>query len=173
MVKAKVKSKSKTKNESKNKARKSVFLCVVLIVIPLAVGGISAALTDDAMSRFSDMSQPPLSPPGWVFPVAWSILYVLMGIASYLVYLKNNNFSKSWLTIYSVQLFFNFCWSPIFFNFKLYYLALIWLLIMWATIIALVVKAKKISIGAMWMLVPYLIWCTFAAYLNAGVAILN
>lgn len=157
----------------------NIIKVIICLAIPLAVGGISAALTSGAMSSFGDMKQPPLSPPGWLFPVAWTILYILMGIASYFIYFAGRDkkalkaASKTWLTIYGVQLFFNFCWSPVFFNFKWYWFALGWLLVMWAMIIVLIVKARKISVPAMWMLIPYLLWCTFAAYLNAGIAILN
>ena len=88
------------------------------IALPLAVGGVSALISMDAMQSFGSLNQPPLSPPAWLFPLVWSILYVLMGIASYLVLVSDKPArAKTALTVYGVQLFFNFFWSIIFFNF--------------------------------------------------------
>ncbi|MBQ3310120.1 tryptophan-rich sensory protein [Candidatus Saccharibacteria bacterium] len=157
-----------------------VWRFVLCVVVPLVVGGISAALTMGAMSKFGEMKQPPLAPPAWLFPVAWTILYVLMGVASWFVWMKGmrggkkeKTFAKKWLFIYGLQLVFNFCWSPMFFNFQWYWFAFGWLIVMWLMIIALIVMARKYSMPAMWMLIPYVLWCTFAAYLNAGIAVLN
>ncbi|MBF0580357.1 tryptophan-rich sensory protein [Erysipelotrichaceae bacterium RD49] len=131
------------------------------------------------MNSFHQMTQPPLSPPAWLFPVAWTILYILMGLASYLIWSAGDRSSirradaRNWLIVYGISLFFNFCWSPVFFDLKWYWFALIWLLALWAMIIYLVRKARTISQPAMWAMVPYLLWVTFAAYLNAGIAILN
>ena len=150
---------------------------LIAILIPLAVGGISALLTSSNMKMFELIDKPPLSPPAWLFPVAWTILYILMGISSYIIYENkygfNEEISKKWLTIYGVQLVFNFFWSIIFFNLKYYLLAFIWLLIMWGLIIYLVVNARKINKTASNLLIPYLLWTTFAGYLNIGIAILN
>ena len=110
---------------------KKLIFC---IAIPLAVGGISALLTSNTMETFSTINQPPLSPPAWLFPVVWTILYVLMGIASYLV-LTSEKPNRDALTTYAIQLAFNFFWSIIFFNFELYLLAFIWLVLLWLLII--------------------------------------
>lgn len=164
----------------KNRTKlQKTFIGMASICIPLAVGGVSAALTADAMAQFGEMNQPPLSPPGWLFPVAWAVLYVLMGIACYLLYMaepekpqqKKNRFIA--LCLYAGQLFFNFCWSPIFFKLGWYYIALIWLLAMWGLILALMIFAGKVTKTAAFLLIPYLCWTTFAGYLNAGVAVLN
>ena len=152
-------------------------LCVI---VPLAVGGISALMTSTAMQQFGKMNQPFLAPPAWLFPVAWTLLYTLMGLASYFIFMagekgmkREKDISRTALTIYGVQLVFNFCWSLIFFGLEWYWLALVWLLAMWGMIIALIVKTHKISKIGMWLLVPYLLWTTFAAYLNLMIAILN
>lgn len=157
-----------------------IWRLALCILVPVGVGGLSAALTMGAMSSFGEMKQPPFSPPAWLFPVAWTILYVLMGLASWLIWYtgtcnaKTKDATRKLLIIYGVQLFFNFCWSPVFFNFKWYWFAFVWLIVMWAMIIALVAGVRKLlNRGAMVCLVPYLLWCTFAAYLNAGIAILN
>lgn len=158
------------KNNNKWQMIRRLAIC---IAIPLGVGLLSSALTMDAMEKFGMMNQPPLAPPAWLFPVVWTLLYIAMGVASYLIWKKNAKNSKMALMIYGGQLFFNFCWSIVFFNFGWYWFALIWLLIMWGMIIALVKMSKDISRSAMWMLVPYLVWTTFAAYLNLGIAMLN
>lgn len=172
-----------TKAKSPSKAKMSVGGRVIRIIFcilaPLAVGAMSALLTMDTMHRFSEMEQPPLAPPAWLFPIAWTILYILMGLASWLIFWggykdrKKAKIATAALVIYGIQLVLNFCWSPIFFNFKLYWVALGVLAVMWILIIVLIIKACKLSRGAAWCLIPYLLWCTFAAYLNAGVAMLN
>ncbi len=147
---------------------------IIALLIPLLVGGFSALLTG-GMDTFKILDKPPLSPPSWVFPVAWTILYLLMGFASYLVYTasapayKKNNA----LLFYGIQLFFNFFWSIIFFAWEMYTFAFVWLMIMWVLIIITTVKFWKISKPAGYLMIPYLLWVTFAAYLNLGIAILN
>lgn len=153
--------------------RRGLLPLIICVLIPIAVGGISSMLTRNAMMAFDSMNKPPLSPPGWLFPVAWTILYILMGFASYMIYTSYSDMRSTALIIYGVQLFFNFCWSIIFFRFEWYWLALIWLLIMWAMIICLVCITQSISKIAMFCLLPYLLWTTYAAYLNAGIAWLN
>ena len=87
---------------------------IISILIPLAIGSISALLSGN-MSSYSMLVKPALSPPGFVFPIVWTILYILMGISSYIVYSSNSPNKSKALLLYSVQLFFNFCWSIIFF----------------------------------------------------------
>lgn len=170
---------TKTKTKNKLTTWGMIWRFVLCVAAPLAVGGLSAFLTMGAMNKFGEMNQPFLAPPAWLFPIAWTILYVLMGVASYLIYVagrkskKNMAIAKSALIIYGIQLVFNFCWSPLFFNAQMYWAAFAWLLVMWALIIALMVRTHMISKLAMWCLVPYILWCTFAAYLNLGIAILN
>lgn len=148
---------------------------IICIAIPLAVGGISAFLTKDAMRSFESIPKPPLSPPGWLFPVAWTILYVLMGLASYGILTADApaEEKQNTLYIYAVQLGFNFFWSLFFFNGKLYLFSFVWLMVMWALIIWLTVRAYHIRKWAAWCLIPYILWVTFAAYLNLGVYLLN
>lgn len=148
---------------------------VVCIAIPLLIGAVSAVITQGEMEAFGALNQPALSPPAWLFPVVWSILYILMGIASYLVYVSDASEDAKGraLLLYGVQLFFNFFWSIIFFNFKTYLFAFIWLLVLWVLIILTIRSFYKISKPAAYLLIPYLLWVTFAAYLNFGVYILN
>ncbi len=158
-----------------------IWRIALAIAVPLGGGLIISLFTRDAMSKFGSFNQPPLAPPAWLFPVAWTILYVLMGLASYFIWKKgydskkvaDKSASRTALIIYGIQLGFNFVWTPFFFSLGWYWFAFAWLLIMWALVVVLMVKAYKISRPAFWMLLPYIIWCTFAAYLNCGIAILN
>ncbi|MBQ9495822.1 MAG: tryptophan-rich sensory protein [Treponema sp.] len=157
------------------KRSKKILSCVVAVAIPLAVGGISSLLTSSAMKVFGSLTQPPLSPPGWLFPVAWTILYILMGISSFLIFQSssNANIRKRALVLYGAQLVLNFIWSPLFFNGQLYFVALVVLVVMWLLILALIVNAGKVSKSAAYLLVPYILWATFAAYLNIMIWLLN
>lgn len=108
---------------------------ITAVAIPLAVGGLSAWITKDGMKAFETVNQPPLTPPMWLFPVVWSILFVLMGIASYLVVMQKGEDTKA-LTLYTVQLIFNFFWSIWFFNLGWYLFAFLWLVALWILILA-------------------------------------
>ena len=145
---------------------------IVCILIPLAVGGLSAFLSRTGMQTFASLDKPPLSPPGWLFPVAWTILYVLMGIASYLVLVSEHPDSNA-LTAYAIQLIFNFFWSLIFFNLGQYLLAFVWLVVLWILILATILLFRKSSKTAAHLMIPYLLWVTFAGYLNLGIYLLN
>ena len=158
----------------------NVLKLVIAIIIPLTIGILSSFITKDAMMTFNAMKKPPLVPPGILFPIVWSILYVMMGISSYILYeydtkngTMNSKIKNKCLSLYVVQLAFNFFWSIIFFKFKLYVFAFMWLIILWILVFALIVESKKINKIAANILIPYLVWMTFAAYLNIGIAILN
>ena len=148
----------------------------IALAIPLAVGGLSAFLTKDSMKDFAKLKQPPLSPPGWLFPVVWTILYILMGIASYLVYQQkqeNRVQVVTALTLYGIQLFFNFFWSIFFFNLEWFFFALLWLIVLWILVLYTQREFSALDKRAGYCLIPYILWSTFAIYLNAGVALLN
>ncbi len=147
---------------------------IICLAIPLGVGGLSALLTVGSMERFGQLQKPPLSPPGWLFPVVWTILFVLMGIASYLVLVSGKpGRAKTALTVYGVQLFFNFFWSIIFFNFEAYLFAFIWLIVLWLFILLTTALFYPISRPAGYFMIPYLLWVSFAGYLNFGIYLLN
>ena len=148
---------------------------IACLTIPLAVGGFSALLTRNGMETFQMISKPPLSPPGWLFPVVWTILYILMGIASYLVLLpeKPDKGNRTALIVYGIQLFFNFLWSIIFFNWRQYLFAFVWLVLLWFFILATIVLFCRFSKTAGYLMLPYLLWVTFAGYLNYSIYLLN
>lgn len=149
------------------------IVLIVFIAIPLAVGVVSALLTRDAMVMFNSMNKPPFAPPAWLFPVAWTILYILMGISCFLIFASSDEDRYTGLMLYAFQLVVNFTWSLIFFRLDAYVFAAVWLAILIIMIVALIINTSRYSKAAMIMLFPYLAWCCFAMYLNVGIAILN
>ncbi len=150
-------------------------LLIACIALPLIVGGLASLLTMDSMETFEALSKPPLSPPGWLFPAVWTVLYILMGVASYLVLVSGSpqdSINRA-LKFYGIQLALNFGWTLLFFNLSAYWVAFAWLLLLWIFVFLTWREFKSNSAAAGWLLVPYLIWITFAAYLNAGIAYLN
>ena len=148
---------------------KKLILC---LLIPLAVGGLSAFLTKNSMEIFKTLQKPPLSPPAKLFPFVWTILYILMGLASYIV-LTSKKPSTLGLILYGVQLFFNFFWSILFFNKEMYLVSFIWLVIMWLLILVTTVLFYRNTKFAGYLMIPYLLWVAFAGYLNFGIYLLN
>lgn len=148
---------------------------ILCIAVPLAVGGLSGWITRGAMEEFQALNQPPLSPPGWLFPVVWSVLFVLMGIASYLVVRSSApaRTVKRALTFYGIQLGFNFLWSILFFNLGLYLVSFFWLVLLWCLILLTTLQFSALDRRTLWLMLPYLVWVAFAGYLNLGVFILN
>lgn len=146
----------------------------IFLGIPLAVGGL-ATLASGGMSLYSNLNQPPLSPPGWVFPIVWTLLYLAMGYASYRVYTRGADTGqiRTALIFYGLQLFFNFLWPIIFFRFEAFLAALVELLVLWIFITLTMWQFYKSDERAGDLLIPYLLWVTFAAYLNLGVYLLN
>ncbi len=152
-----------------------LWATVVSILIPLAVGGLSALLTRDGIRLFALMKKPPLAPPAWVFPAAWTALYIMMGIASCLVYVSGASHVRREraLTFYAVQLGMNFFWSIIFFSLEMYLTAFIWLVGMWLLIVICTALFWHIDRRAGRLMLPYLAWVAFAGYLNMGIFLLN
>lgn len=148
---------------------------IISLLIPFAVGGLTAFLTRSDMEFYSTLDRPPLSPPGWLFPIVWGILYFLMGISLYLVWTSRarNHEKRAAFTIFGLQLFMNFLWSPVFFSMRRFLLAFIILVILWIFIIAMIIIFKRISRPAGLLQIPYLLWVTFAGYLNLGIYFLN
>ena len=144
---------------------------IVSLAVSLGTGLLSVLLTPNVQEDYAQLYRPPLAPPGWVFPVVWTILFVLMGIAAYLVYVSGSPQSTSALKLYLVQLLFNLGWSVLFFRWDAYLPAFLWLLILWYLVYMLIRQFGAISSLAGKLLIPYLIWLTFAAYLNLAIAL--
>ena len=141
------------------------------VALPLAVGVVAGLLTMGAMEDFAALEQPPLSPPGWLFPVVWTILYLLMGVAAYRVGRVDRQARA--LAVYRISLVFNFLWPIFFFVCQLWLLSLVWLAILWALVVIYTGGYFRIDRVAGWLSVPYAVWCGFAFYLNLGVWLLN
>lgn len=142
--------------------------------LALLAGGLSSVITQGQMEAFSALRQPPLSPPGWVFPVAWTILYLLMGVGMAIVWRKSDGERRRRaVTIWSVQLAANFLWPLLFFLWQLRLLSLVWLVVLLILVANMTSEFEKTSVTAARLQIPYLLWLLFAAYLNLGVWILN
>ena len=148
---------------------------LIALAIPLAVGGLSSFITKDAMESFSSLRQPLLSPPAWMFPAVWTVLYLLMGLASYQVYTSDASEPRRRraLTFYGLQLAANFLWTMLFFFLGVYLTAFIWILVLWLLIFLCAVLFRYIRASAGKLMIPYILWVTFAAYLNLGIYLLN
>ncbi len=144
------------------------------LALPLGVGAL-AALLSGGMDRYRGLNQPPLSPPGWLFPVVWTILYLLMGYAAYLVMTsgKEPEEIRKALQPYWLQLAANFVWPLLFFRWELPLTALLWLVVLWVLIFLTIRSFSKINERASDLLIPYILWVTFASYLNLGIYLLN
>ena len=148
---------------------------VICCAIPLGVGGLSAFLTRQGMELFEKLAKPPLSPPGWVFPLAWTVLYLMMGVASWRIWMCGPYHGKrnQALLLYGVQLAVNFLWPILFFNLGWFLFALLWLILLWVLVFRLYFLFRELDPLAGKLLLPYQVWLTFAAYLNLGIYVLN
>jgi tryptophan-rich sensory protein len=149
----------------------------VAIVIPVVGGFLSGYfITKDKVKKsngwYDSLKKPAWNPPRWVFGPAWTLLYVLMGIASYLVW-NQGGANQLALTIYGLQLLINFAWSPVFFGAQRPDIALILILVLWFMIIATMVLFYAITPVAMYLLVPYILWVTYASTLNGYIVYAN
>ena len=145
------------------------------VALAEGIGLLAGVLTREATALYSRMTvKPPLSPPAWIFPVVWTVLYALMGISAARVSLKQESRARSrGLNIFVAQLIVNFFWSLIFFNARAYGFALVWLMLLWTLIVWMIYAFGKVDRRAALLQIPYLLWVTFAAYLNYGVWKLN
>lgn len=143
----------------------------ISIAISLGAGLLSWLFTGDSMEQYKNLPQPPLAPPGWLFPVVWTILFFLMGIAAYQIYITKRRGREGALTLYAVQLLVNMVWPVLFFGFQEYWLAFFWLLLLWVLIFFTMRGFWNIKSSAGALLLPYFLWVTFAGYLNLVIAI--
>lgn len=154
------------------KNRQNLYDMIISILIPVAVGSISA-LISRIPGRYAGIQQPPFSPPAIVFPIVWTALYILMGISAYMISRSEDARKSRALSVYALQLFFNFFWSILFFRFSWYLPAFFWLAAMSVLILIMIFRFFQIKPLAAYLQIPYLFWCLFAAYLNFGVYWLN
>ena len=159
-----------------NKIKPYILPYSVSIAIPLAIGALSAFITKDSMNIYEDINLPPLAPPGWLFPIVWTLLFVLMGVSSAMIYLRRKDDPKAVkhaLTYYAMSLIANLAWSIIFFNFTVFGFAFLCLSLLLYLIIRTILAYYKIYPIAAYLQIPYALWVAFAGYLNLMIYILN
>lgn len=153
---------------------RKIRVYVAFAAIALAAGGLAGLLSGSSMADFEALRKPPLSPPGWLFPVVWSALYVLMGISAGRVWRASSGAKRrDAIFFWGAQLFVNFFWTLIFFVFQYRLFAAVWLMLLLALVVIMVLKFAKIDRAAAYLQLPYLLWLCFALYLNLGVWYLN
>lgn len=156
--------------------KKEIKTYAISIAIALAVGGLSALFTAGNMDIYSEIVKPPLAPPSVLFPIVWTVLYILMGVSAAMIYLQkeeNPTLARNSLAVYGISLFLNFFWSIIFFNMQAFLFSFIWLILLWISILITIIGYRKISPLAALLQIPYLLWVTFAGYLNFAIYLLN
>ena len=148
---------------------------LISVVLAELVGGLSALLAGNYTGFYREIIQPPFSPPGAVFPVVWAVLYALMGISAYMVWFADDAlyYRPRALAAYAVQLAVNFSWSILFFRFRLFAVSAAAAVLLTAAVAVMTGLFGKVRRTAAWLNVPYLLWSCFAAYLAAGVWLLN
>ncbi len=151
---------------------KKILKSIFFILFPLIIGTIIGLLFNNRMD-FELINKPSFSPPGIVFPIVWTILYLLMGISSFLIYKSDDLEKTNALNIYYLQLIFNFLWTPIFFGLNLYLIGTIWIFIMIILVIIMIKKFYEINKISAYLQIPYLIWLVFAFILSFSIFILN
>ena len=130
---------------------------IISILIPIIIGLLSGLISIGGIKEFNSLTKPFLAPPGFIFPIVWTILYVLMGISSYLIYNENDYQSSFCLKIYALNLFINFLWSPIFFGLGLRLFSFIWIIILDIVVIYMIICFYKVNKKAAYLQIPYLI----------------
>lgn len=143
----------------------------IALLLPLLTGAVSALLSGPMSGM--DYIQPSFTPPAALFPIVWTILYLLMGISSWIIYRSEDPDKENALYVYALQLFFNFFWSILFFRFSLYLPAFLWLLVLIILILVMIHLFARISPAAALLQIPYLLWCCFAAILTFAIYRLN
>ncbi len=150
-------------------------LFILCILVPLFVGQLSSSLTSENIPILEQLNKPPFFPPNIIFPIVWTALYILMGIASYLVLTANVDSSDiiDGISAYILQLIVNFFWSIFFFNLQAFLFSFVWIVLLWILVALTIYNFSMVSKTAAYLMIPYLVWITFAGYLNLGVFLLN
>ena len=152
---------------------KKLGILLLCLFIPLFTGGLAGLLTASDGGMYETIDRPPLSPPGWLFPVGWIILYTLMGLATYIAVTRGKGRSTLWMVLYGITIALNFVWPFLFFKARAFMLSFLWILLMWAVGFVLTRELWLKQKAAGVLLLPYMAWLSFAAYLCYGIATLN
>ena len=151
------------------KCRSFLYSSAVTFIFAI-LGGI---VTYIGMPRFQNAVQPPLSPPAFLFPIVWTMLFLLMSVSASIMYDSDDEIAPKSLFLYMIQLTLNFWWCVLFFGFQLYLTSFVWLVLLWAAVLVMTIMFTRINKLAGLLQIAYLVWLTFAAYLNFGVWLLN
>ncbi|RCH54056.1 tryptophan-rich sensory protein [Mucilaginibacter hurinus] len=148
---------------------------IICIAIPVAIGITASYFTDSDSAWYLALKKPSFNPPGWLFAPVWTSLYIMMGVASYLVWQNRENREPYFKarSLYVMQLILNFSWSFIFFQAHNVLGALVIIVLLWVLIVACIFSFKKLSTAAAWLMVPYILWVSFATVLNYSILRLN
>ena len=151
------------------KCRSFLYSSAITFIFAI-LGGI---VTYIGMPRFQNTVQPPLSPPAYLFPIVWTLLFLLMSVSAAIIYDSDDEISPKALFLYMIQLTLNFWWCVLFFGFRLYFFSFIWLLLLLLTVFIMTVLFYRVNKLAGILQIPYILWLMFAAYLNCGLWFLN
>ncbi len=147
---------------------------IACILLCEAVGFLGSFFTMSSIPTwYAALAKPSFNPPNWIFGPVWTTLYLMMGISLYLVWMKGFKKNKPAILIFLIQLALNFVWTPVFFGLHQLLLALIIIVLLWIEIFITIRKFYRISKPAAYLLVPYILWITFATALNLAIVILN
>jgi len=153
---------------------KDLLKLIICIAVCELAGGLGSFFTISAIpSWYATLTKPALNPPGWVFGPVWVILYFLMGISLWLIWKSNAKEKKKALWLFFAQLVLNAIWTPVFFGGQSIGGALAIIVLLWVAIVLTILAFAKISKTAAWLLAPYILWVSFAAYLNFAIWMLN
>ncbi|MFC1728524.1 TspO/MBR family protein [Nanoarchaeota archaeon] len=151
---------------------KKIWKLIISIILPFLASAIGSLFTASSVSTwYVELNKPVFNPPSWVFGPVWTILYLLMGISLYLVW--TNRYNKPAFIIFGVQLFLNMLWSILFFGLQNPLFAFIEIILLWIAILTTIIYFYKINKVSAYLLVPYILWVSFAAILNFALFILN
>ncbi|MDD3411631.1 MAG: tryptophan-rich sensory protein [Eubacteriales bacterium] len=159
---------------SRSASRHLKWLWIHLAIV-LVIGGLAAWITNDSFADFEALRQPPFAPPSWLFPVAWTILYVLMAVGAWMAQSSDAPppLRRAALWLYGIQLAFNFFWPLFFFKWNLRLFAFAWLLVLLTLAAFMAWLFRRARPIAGWLQLPYLLWLLFAACLNLAIVLLN
>lgn len=143
---------------------------IISLLISLGTGTLAGILTKNSVRIYSELPKPDFSPPGFIFPIVWTVLYLLMGISAYLVFCSNSKNRTSALFFYFLQLAVNFLWPFIFFNLQQFTFAFVWIILLFVLVVIMIAEMYKVDKTAAYLQIPYLLWLLYAMYLNFNVA---
>jgi tryptophan-rich sensory protein len=155
--------------------KSNIIKLAISLVIPLAVGSIAGIVTAQSVSTwYASLNRPSFAPPNWLFGPVWTSLYILLGISFFIIWKQNPSKERNRaIAVFLLQMFLNFGWTFCFFYFKIIGLALVEIIVLWITIVAMLFLFYKIKPVAAYLNFPYLLWVSFATVLTAGYYFLN